>query len=173
MVYLSLNQLLHITIFSYKNAKTAKNVLDKNDPANSTPAAICPCITIFATKKVKTAKDLFNRKLLLLAQLQLLPSRYDFYKWKSKNRSSYEIRKLTCSYYHRITIFTIGKTKTDNCNQPNIPTIGIAAATLRSDFYEQKSENRLDIRRKMLTYTCCPCTIIFMSGIAMHNLDMR
>ena len=49
-----------------------------------------PVIMIFASEKAKTAKDVLNRKslllaLLLLAQLQLLPSRFDFYERKSEN----------------------------------------------------------------------------------------
>ena len=75
-------------------------------------------LVILATKKAKTPKDVFDKKLLLpiylqllpalrflqaekqkqvfatgLTYLQLLPLHYNFYKWKSKSWSRYEIKK--------------------------------------------------------------------------------
>lgn len=60
-----------ISIFISGKAKTNTCNWPNRSPATA-PA-------ILETKKTKTAKEVFNRKFLLSAYLQLLPPRYNFY----------------------------------------------------------------------------------------------
>ena len=142
-----------VTIFRSGKAKTSQNMSGKGPPQLQLLPSRHNLLVHLLISTVRVSPS------------QLLPPRYDFYKWKSENRSRYEMKKVYlscsccrcitfCSYIYsfqwylcllascclRVTIFTIGKG--ENWSVYELEKAQLQLLPSRYDFYKRKSENR-------------------------------